>query len=475
MSDIVNILQIDDDKKFFNLSEEVLGSDFKIHKASSYETGMALLKVGSFDLALVNLNLTKLSDKLGLDILEYIRDNLPDMPRIVITGSPISGSIFGEYQDIYNVTDLLPKSKLQGYHLRKAVNRALNRKKLSVSVGLRHARLSRYLTHYYQKDVLKDYPKLQLLDIQVTNPRAEEAEITIIFPKQPPFIQETFHTIKVRPGKSNVPISPVFTATVNEGTSIAVNLKIREKNHVIWETDNSLLIEVVDTMPIVLKYVATGDQWMHFLVMACITPQSLEVVDLSAEVRNGWKTNHPGEKWPASNYTQKNAMDIVRILRGLLHDRLTCEGTYIPSVPVERELVEHAMRMPDEILQNGGANCLYYSLLYASVLENLGISPILLFMPGHVILGWKSRSCRPLDIRDITKMATREIINEECIFLESTGTSLSNYTFEQMLETGRRISADAQMLYLKDDSLPVSLIDVSHLRAKGLQPYNVHS
>lgn|GEM_PF-6616031 len=480
MDDLIRILQIDDDATYFDVTRDVLGSDIHLETAASYEQGMALLKSRNFDLALVNMNLIpkkdilseERTDRLGGEILIFIRDNLPNLPRIAVTGTKLEGSVFGEYLDKYKVTDLIRKDEFKGYNFRDAIYRALRTNKIKVSVRLQHARFSRYLAHYYQKDALDGLPKLQLLEVQIENPRQEDADITILFARQPPYIQETMHTIRVSPGLSKVFLSPVFTDEIKENTVIAINLVVSEKGNLLWKPENSMLIDVVETIPLVLKYVATGDQWMHFLIAACVTPHSEEITKLAGSIRKLWGSEHPDEKWNASRYTNKNVIDILRILRDLLSDLLVLEGTYIPSIPTGLEAVEHVMRLPDEILRSRGANCLYYSLLYASVMENLGINPVLLFLPGHVIPGWKKSSSSTIDIRQIAEPVTRDIINDECVFFESTGTSSKELTFDQLLESGKRISADAQILSLREIPVPVSIVDISGLRKIGLHPFN---
>ena len=41
----------------------------------------------------------QISDRFGGVILDYIRDNLPNLPRIVITGTPLEGGIGSGWEE----------------------------------------------------------------------------------------------------------------------------------------------------------------------------------------------------------------------------------------------------------------------------------------------------------------------------------------------------------------------------------------
>ena len=45
------------------------------------------------------------------------------------------------------------------------------------------------------------------------------------------------------------------------------------------------------------------------------------------------------------------------------------------------------VRMPDRVLDDRNGNCLELCILYASLLEAMGLEPVLAFIPGHALVG----------------------------------------------------------------------------------------
>jgi hypothetical protein len=112
-------------------------------------------------------------------------------------------------------------------------------------------------------------------------------------------------------------------------------------------------------------------------------------IGLANQVIHKWENKHIDKTWPRIKYTERDALEVGEILRDLLKGKLTSEGFSYTDLPDDEELVHHSILLPDQIIKQGHATCLYYSLVYASVLDNLGIQPLLLFMFGHVMPGWK--------------------------------------------------------------------------------------
>lgn len=46
-------------------------------------------------------------------------------------------------------------------------------------------------------------------------------------------------------------------------------------------------------------------------------------------------------------------------------------------------------RLPSEVLSSTNAQCLEGTLLYASLMEAIGIHPVVVFVPGHAFVGWE--------------------------------------------------------------------------------------
>ena len=78
-----------------------------------------------YDLIIANLNLTDVNELSGLEILEYIRDHRPSLPRIVITGKPVRGPIYSTLFEGYQITEFMTKGEINIPELRQLVRNIL--------------------------------------------------------------------------------------------------------------------------------------------------------------------------------------------------------------------------------------------------------------------------------------------------------------------------------------------------------------
>ncbi|MGH3615541.1 MAG: response regulator [Pseudonocardia sp.] len=122
------ILYVDDDPFWTNILRKAL-RDHDVNVAASLQEALDSLQLARsnpYDLALVDLNLISNSDQLGGEILDAIRSRYPSTRRVVITGSPPSGSVRRNILDRYGVQEIILKA--QGYlpDLRRVVEDALS-------------------------------------------------------------------------------------------------------------------------------------------------------------------------------------------------------------------------------------------------------------------------------------------------------------------------------------------------------------
>jgi hypothetical protein len=68
------------------------------------------------------------------------------------------------------------------------------------------------------------------------------------------------------------------------------------------------------------------------------------------------------------------------------------------------------VRLPHQVLEAKAANCLEGSVLFASLLLASDLDPIILFIPGHAIVGWKTHlsSSAPWEFLDTTVMMSED-------------------------------------------------------------------
>ncbi len=142
-----------------------------------------------------------------------------------------------------------------------------------------------------------------------------------------------------------------------------------------------------------------------------------------------------------------------------LFDELKAHGvSYVedPRIFDERGAVQRT-RLPADVLASTNAQCLEGTLMYASLMEAIGLQPVLIFKTGHAFVAW--RPSRYDKTRD------------SLYFLETTLTG-GPASFEQAMRSARDTFIEAT----QDQQFALGIgqvIDVAELRRKGYtaQPY----
>ncbi|MFN7770980.1 MAG: hypothetical protein ACK5UC_27590 [Planctomycetaceae bacterium] len=190
-------------------------------------------------------------------------------------------------------------------------------------------------------------------------------------------------------------------------------------------------------------------------------PNTDERVDLT-HYYGAWVTPHIEEVWEQV----RRAADIlpdhefVGYLRGpamvaqqvqALYEALKAVGiTYVHSVIQFGTAAGQSgqrVRLPREALKHKSANCLDGTLLFASLLEAVSLSPALVFVPGHAFVGWET--------------AER---SDTWQYLETT--MIGNHDFAAACESGNKQWENAKR-FPPERRCTHKLVD---LRARGIWP-----
>jgi hypothetical protein len=139
-----------------------------------------------------------------------------------------------------------------------------------------------------------------------------------------------------------------------------------------------------------------------------------------------------------------------------LFDALKARGvSYVmdPSVTSTQHFVQRT-RLPGEVLASTNAQCLEGTLLFATLMEAIGLRPIIVLVPGHAFVGWKT----------VPKDGT----GGDPMFVETTmvGTPA---TFEQAVDVAtRRVVQEFKAGAFKTGAS--TFVDVEQIRAAGFTP-----
>ncbi len=131
----LRLLYVEDTPAWTTIVCEAL-PDYEVTCANTLRTAMEeLVDGGPFALVLVDPNLTDLDDGAGLEVLEYLRDRMPDTPRIVVTGSPLPGAMTRTLGERYGVSEILIKGDYSLPDLRSTIEREMRRGTVSGGTG----------------------------------------------------------------------------------------------------------------------------------------------------------------------------------------------------------------------------------------------------------------------------------------------------------------------------------------------------
>ena len=82
----------------------------------------------------------------------------------------------------------------------------------------------------------------------------------------------------------------------------------------------------------------------------------------------------------------ENVWDYLRMIYSNLQD----QGINYVSVAPNFFDGSQQILLPEEVVTNGGGNCIDGSLLFAALLENMGVRPVINLIPGHAIISVES-------------------------------------------------------------------------------------
>ncbi|MCC6526762.1 MAG: hypothetical protein IT373_29205 [Polyangiaceae bacterium] len=176
-------------------------------------------------------------------------------------------------------------------------------------------------------------------------------------------------------------------------------------------------------------------------VAAWVTPNDKSVEAFLGEAKRKLK------KGQAFDGTQSATVPQVKALFEALRARGV---SYVMDPEVlTRDAKSQRTRLPAEVLASTNAQCLEGSILYATLLEAIGIQPSIVYVPGHAFLAWKP--------------AKGDRTQDKAFYLETTMTG-GQASFERAMESARaRFDQEEKKKH-------VHVADIAALRKDGVTP-----
>lgn len=281
--------------------------------------------------------------------------------------------------------------------------------------------------------------------------KARSVRVTVEIPGVTDVLTNTYALV---PGKQQTEmISPplkidfdVAKLRAARTSQVVVHIVDAQTNAALF--DRTLPIQILprDSLPLFRKIGGDDIRDSFENSAAWITPNAPEIDAFikKAKARLGEHDSFAGE--------QQGTVAQVKAL----FDELKAHGvTYVsdPHVFNDHGAVQRT-RLPAEVLASTNAQCLEGTLLYATLLEAIGLRPVMVFISGHVFVAWKP--------------SRYDHAKTPLLFLETTMTG-GKATFEQA-STFAAHEFDEQVADQQFDLGIAHIVDVEKLRKAGYTP-----
>jgi hypothetical protein len=234
----------------------------------------------------------------------------------------------------------------------------------------------------------------------------------------------------------------------------------QEKNEIkLLQDEQKITLMPLDVMVFQVINPLTGiiENWSNYLA-GWVTPQSKAIKELVGEMIKE-QSNLLGYD---NNLDEKDRTIAIINQVKTIYDYLQkkCCFSYnnqVVNFGTDQAFFFQSVQLPSITLRNGFGNCIDFSVLFASLLEAVGINPIIALIPGHAFFGW-----------EIWKNSN------QYQFLEST--CVVNQPFATAFERGQLHMSKAQNQGIeKNNTTPSSLpllhlVNVAEMRKKGVSP-----
>ena len=139
--------------------------------------------------------------------------------------------------------------------------------------------------------------------------------------------------------------------------------------------------------------------------------------------------------------------------------------------PASFESDGQKIRLPSQIMEGRVATCLDSALLFASVLEQAGLNPVIALPKGHAVVGvWLQPEVLKSLVIDDAEMLRKSIQLNELVLFETTYVTAS-----QVLPFSKAIAAANEVINPEKDETFSAAIDIRRARAHRVTPLGLNS
>jgi hypothetical protein len=231
----------------------------------------------------------------------------------------------------------------------------------------------------------RDYWPVAILSVSNTSKRPV---LQAIAAEVPGWTQRATQTVVLGPQETRtLRLSPpLLPKAFGSGETQRATLNVRV-------TDENGTTAFAQTRPVIIHAAGElywGKQFENAQIVArWVTPHDPAVLQLLSDSRR-YITNG---RMPGYNISQKNAAalpaQVRRQAEAVFSAMRKSEISYVNSLFTFGDLASSTqrIRLPRETLTLNSANCMDVSVAFASAMENLGMKPVIVIVPGHAFTG----------------------------------------------------------------------------------------
>jgi hypothetical protein len=225
-----------------------------------------------------------------------------------------------------------------------------------------------------------------------------------------------------------------------------LHLKINDGDKVLYEDTLGIALLPRDSLPLFREIGADITKMTPEYIGAWITPNARAIDSFLTAAK---------QRHPQKMFVGEQAGTVPQVKA--IYEELKARGvTYVMDPTVNTDLVKvQRTRLPSEVLESTNAQCLEGTILFATLLESIGLRPIIAIVPGHAYVGWHATRA------DGVKP------DADRLFLETT--MVGNAPFDAALKTAMQRTATE----LKSGNVArgtSQLIELTALRQGGIKP-----
>jgi hypothetical protein len=263
--------------------------------------------------------------------------------------------------------------------------------------------------------------------------------------------------------------SPLFKREIKHlRETCTANLKtcVMYGNEVIAQRTTRIQLLAFDTMIWEIMNPLTRVNFnIHDFVVAWVTPHDSLVEDIISKAKEfhparvllGYAHNLSEDKIEEATYLQCKA-----IFQALKTIGLSYVDSHISFGWLDKYATQR-IKLPFVSIQTKAANCIDGAVLFASLLENIGIQPIVVLVPSHAFVGWRvNRNSQKLILLETTQIATADFKTAIRNGIESLNRGL-----EIIRKKSNQPNLSVDKAIKRGD---IRFIDVSSVREKGVFP-----